>query len=489
MIQKPAALYGRDREWRVLAEFVEQAAIGGTLGLVYGRRRQGKTFLLANLARETGGFFFGATQQDSAQSLRALSEAYQTFTGRSVGYFADWRQAVDALFELGEHGAAPVPVVIDEFPYLVDAVPALPSIIQIAMDPLRPAKERSRTRLILCGSALTTMRRLLDGTAPLRGRAQLDLMLHSFRFRDAAELWGLADRPEVAFRLNALVGGTPAYRDMCVRGPRTVAGFDEWVADRLLDPGQVMFDEGDVLLHQQPELMDPALYFAVLGAISRGNHRRTEIAQALDRPPTALAHPLAVLEDVRLIAKVDDALRAQRPVYLVTEPVIRFHQLVTARNPAQLALGEARRVWSAVQDTVSSKIYGPHLEDLAREWTLAYADERTLGGWPSKALPATLACREHRTGHELDVVALADDAGQATRVLAIGECKATLKAVGRAELERLDHIRDLLPSDRVRGPIRLLLFARSGFTAELRRAAGARDDVELIDLERLYAGR
>lgn len=114
------------------------------------------------------------------------------------------------------------------------------------------------------------MRRLLDGTAPLRGRAQLDLMLRSFRFRDAAEFWGLAGRPEVAFRLNALVGGTPAYRDMCVRGPRTVAGFDEWVADRLLDPGQVMFDEGDVLLHQQPELMDPALYFAVLGAISRG---------------------------------------------------------------------------------------------------------------------------------------------------------------------------------------------------------------------------
>jgi uncharacterized protein len=462
--------------------------MGATLGLVYGRRRQGKTFLLANLVRSMGGFFFGAIQQDPVQSLRALSEAYQGFTGRSVGYFVDWRQAVDALFELGEHPSAPIPVVIDEFPYLVDAVPSLPSIIQIAMDPLRPAKERSRTRLILCGSALTTMRRLLDGTAPLRGRAQLDLMLHSFRFRDAAQFWSAAAHPELAFRTNALVGGTPAYLDMCTRGPRDDADFDDWVADRLLDPGQVMYDEGDVLLHQQPELMDPALYFAVLGAISRGNHRRSEIAQALGRPPTALGHPLAVLEDVRLISKLEDALRSQRATYHIAEPVIRFHQLVTSRHPAQLALGEARRVWAAAQETVHSKIYGPHLEDLSREWTLAHASEATVGGWPSKVLPATLACREHRTGHELDVVALAEGSGQSPRVLAIGECKATTKMVGAGELSRLDHIRTLLPTDRVSGTVRLLLFGRNGFTAELRRSARARKDVELVGLDRLYAG-
>jgi hypothetical protein len=173
---------------------------------------------------------------------------------------------------------------------------------------------------------------------------------------------------------------------------------------------------------------------------------------------------------------VDDALRSQRAVYHITEPVIRFHQLVTGRNPAQLALGEAGRVWAAAQDTVSSKIYGPHLEDLAR------------GGWPSKVLLATLACRQHRTGHELDVVAVAQDSGESARVLAIGECKATTKAVGDGELERLEHIRELLPPDKVSQEVRLLLFSRTGFTTELRKAARSRVDVELIDLDRLYAG-
>ena len=37
-------------------------------------------------------------------------------------------------------------------------------------------------------------------------------------------------------------------------------------------------------------------------------------------------------------------------------------------------------------------------------------------------------------------------------------------------------------------PPRLLLFARNGFTPELTAAAAALNDVELIDLKRLYAG-
>jgi uncharacterized protein len=73
-------------------------------------------------------------------------------------------------------------------------------------------------------------------------------------------------------------------------------------------------------------------------------------------------------------------------------------------------------------------------------------------------------------------------------VLAIGEAKASVKPVDVAELARLDHLRQLLPADRVAGPPRLLLFARAGFSARLRRAAAARSDVELVDLDRLYQG-
>jgi hypothetical protein len=56
--------------------------------------------------------------------------------------FERWEQAVDALLALGKE--RPLPVVIDEFPYLARATPALPSIVQVAYGPRRPERLESR---------------------------------------------------------------------------------------------------------------------------------------------------------------------------------------------------------------------------------------------------------------------------------------------------------------------------------------------------------
>jgi uncharacterized protein len=487
-IVKPVLLSGRDREWRAATRFVENTEDGAKLGLVYGRRRQGKTFLLDLLAEATGGFMFTAVQQSGPQNLRMLGAAYARYLGlNDPVHFQDWEAAVDALLLLGERRGEPTVVVLDEFPFLLDADPALPSLLQIGIGPTGRAFRKGRTRLILCGSALTTMQRLLLGTAPLRGRALMELVMPPFGFREAAEFWGLAGNPDLAFSVNALVGGTPAYRAMCGGTPEG-DGLDEWVANGLLDPTSAIFREGNVLLYEQPDVSDPSLYFSVLGAVADGAAKRSEIAGLLGRPDSALSHPLAVLQELRLVARVEDALRPRHPIYQLTEPVIRFQQLLIRPREATLAARGGLKVWHECADTVTAKIYGPHLEDIAREWVLAHAAAQTLGGEVTQVRPATIACREHKAGHELDVVAMADLPHQPTRVLAIGEVKATQKTVGHGELTRLEHLRDLLPSDKVSGQVKLLLFSRSGFTAEIQKSSAGRGDVELIDLPRLYHG-
>lgn len=96
------------------------------------------------------------------------------------------------------------------------------------------------------------------------------------------------------------------------------------------------------------------------------------------------------------------------------------------------------------------------------------------------------ACREHRQGHEIDVVVVEASAGARRRVVAIGEVKATVRPVDVVEITGLNHLRDLLPDSSVPAPSRLLVFSRAGFTPDARRAAASRQDVELVDLERLY---
>ena len=83
------------------------------------------------------------------------------------------------------------------------------------------------------------------------------------------------------------------------------------------------------------------------------------------------------------------------------------------------------------------------------------------------------------------MVVIADAPQTGGRILAIGEVKATRSPVGLNQLERLEHIRTLLPPAMALVPPRLLLFARHGFTRELTAAAAALEDLELIDLNRL----
>jgi hypothetical protein len=42
-MRKPADMFDRDREWELLGRFIEDERQGASLGVVSGRRRQGKS--------------------------------------------------------------------------------------------------------------------------------------------------------------------------------------------------------------------------------------------------------------------------------------------------------------------------------------------------------------------------------------------------------------------------------------------------------------
>jgi hypothetical protein len=488
-VRKPAVLHDRDAEWGDLTTFVNAPRTGATLALLYGRRRQGKTLMLELLTMGSGGFMFTGLQQSAAQHLAGFGEAYARFRGLPApSKFTDWPTAIHALLALGNDVETPVPVVLDEFGYLLEASRELASVIQNAFSPRGVARTRGRTRLILCGSALTTMRNLLTGSAPLRGRASAEIVLHPFDYRTAASLWGLAARPALAFRVHALLGGTPAYPEMSGAAPTSLASFDRWVEQRLLNPSSALFREGNVLLQEEPEITDPLTYHSVLSALSLGRTRRGEIAASLGRADSSLTHPLNALEHIQLIEKVEDAFRQKRSIYRIREPIIRTHQLILRPNEARLVARASAQVWAEARDTVASLIYGPHLEDLARIWCMHHATEATVGGVATKVRPAVVACRDHRQGHQLDLVVMDGRPGRGERVVAIGEAKAQERGMTIAELKRLDHLRTLLPAGQVTVPPRLILVSTGGFARELRTEARRRGDVELVDLERLYAG-
>ena len=245
-------MIGRRAEWARLADFATSDQAHGSLGLLWGRRRIGKSFLLQALVEQAGGFYYEAVRGSKGEALRDLGAKLGLFAGSGAPLaLEDWEGAVQALLALGRDGR--VVVVLDEFPYLLEHSPELESVIQRALGARSSSRAPGQARLILCGSAPSVMRKLLSGTAPLHGRAGMGLQMSPFDFRVTRELHAVADFA-TAHRTYCVIGGVPAYAREMVGGdlPRSKRDFDRWVCQRVLSLGAPLFSEIPLMLSEDP---------------------------------------------------------------------------------------------------------------------------------------------------------------------------------------------------------------------------------------------
>jgi uncharacterized protein len=344
MVDDPRDMVGRAVEWQRLAEFAGSGEPAASLGIVWGRRRTGKSFLLQSLVERTGGFYYEAVRGASAEALRELGARIGAHQGAAAPLALDgWDAAVGALLALGSERETLV--VLDEYPYLLEHTPELDSVVQRAFGPRHPARTSSRTRLVLCGSAMAVMSRILSGTAPLRGRAGMDLRISPFDFRVARELHGIEDL-RTAFRTYAVIGGVAAYAREMVDGdlPRGPADFDRWVARRVLSPSAPLFSEIGLLLSEDPTTSKARklnLYHATLAGIATGHHAHKKLSTYVKLPGASLAPIVDALVAAELVERILDPVRENRPTYHPSDPLIRFHYAVIRRHHARLARHDA----------------------------------------------------------------------------------------------------------------------------------------------------
>ncbi|HEU5390494.1 MAG TPA: helix-turn-helix domain-containing protein [Streptosporangiaceae bacterium] len=490
VLDKPSHVFGRDREWRALAGFAADPRPEATLGIVTGRRRQGKTYLLRSLAAATGGFFFEAAEATEAESLRMFGAALARHAGSAADFsFPDWENALRYFMDLaGPEGPDPVPLIIDEFSYLVKASPALPSLLRREVDSRGPSQGGgSRARVLLCGSAMSVMGGLLAGNAPLRGRAGLEMVIKPFGYRDAARFWGVSD-PRLAVRLHAIVGGTPAYRRQFVRddAPAGPDDFDAWVVRSVLNPDRPLLREARYLLAEETDIRDPALYHSVLAAIAARNETWGGIANYIGRKASDIAHPLNVLEDAGLVVKETDGFRAGRTRYRITEPLVTFYETVMRPRWADLELGLGAEVWADSGAAFGSQVAGPHFEALCREF--ARAEGRRVFGVPvGEVASGTVTDPGNKAQIEVDVAVFGPARpGEPRPVISLGEAKWG-KVMGLRHVERLRRARALLA---VKGhdttATALACYSGAGFDAALSSAA-ADGGILLVGADRLYS--
>ena len=223
--------------------------------------------------------------------------------------------------------------------------------------------------------------------------------------------------------------------------------------------------------------------------IANGRRTQSEIARGLGRDQRAVQFPLKALEEAGFVTRSDDALRGRRPTYALADPIMRFHHVITRPAIARFEDRDTAAAWRDSDVAFRTHVLGPHFEHLAREFTRRVASISTIGDRPIAVGTTVLNDAANRSQHELDVVATGRNANGSTTVLAIGEAKYTESKRTLGDLNRLEHIRELLTRKHASAVAsKLLLFAGHGFERHLVAEAEQRNDVELIDLERLYNG-
>ncbi len=425
--------------------------------VVYGRRRVGKTALLRTFCADRSHTFWVASLSSETLLRQGFTQAlWQTVHPENPepGFtYERWERAFQAMAELDAERRHVV--VIDEFPYLVNADHSIPSVLQKVWD---ERLQHTHIMLVLCGSHIGMMEReVLVYRAPLYGRRTGQIHLHPLPLRAAVNFFPRYS-PEQQIETYAVLGGIPAY----------LAQFDDQepllpnIERHILDPESYLYLEPQFLLRE--ELREPRNYFAILQAIAQGRTRLNEIAQVTGLGRQVVSRYLAVLQDLHLVERRVPVTERQpdksrKGIYRLRDSFLRFWFRFVAPHFSSLEGGHTAPVARLVAAELPT-FTGPAFEDLCRDWVM---EQGTLGHLPF--VPEQVGAWWERR-EEIDVMAIGKDAAL------FGECKWASRPVGTNildDLKRKSHA-PIQRGDWSR--VHYALFSRSGFTPTLEARAG-----------------
>ncbi|AYY14972.1 ATP-binding protein [Actinobacteria bacterium YIM 96077] len=438
------------------------------LVVLRGRRRVGKSFLLAQAFANERVLALQADEQDEPAHLDLFArEASRLLPGTPSLALDSWDEAL--RFVDAQARAEPLCLVLDEFQWLCRAQPALPSIVQRHWD--RWQRDNVPIVVALAGSALSFMEGLLEHSSPLYGRATYRPLLEPLDYRQAAKFSSMSD-PESLLRRFAVLGGTPQYQVWAGDRP-----LEEIVSDRILTRGVPLYDDPLHLLREGEAIRSPGSYLSVLWSIARGDTRFNQIANRTGANAAGLAQRLERLIEagyVEFCVPSDPQAKEKRGIYRIADPYFRFWYRYVFPNRSRLELGRVREVADEIVEDLDNHM-GFVFEDCCRTWVAKYAPADILG--PFDGIGAWWT----RDGQsEVDIAAHRDN-----RYTFLGSVKWKA-TVDERVLDQLDEARDQIGPKAARA--KLALFARHGFTDRLRERA-ERDGVALVTASDLFETR
>jgi AAA+ ATPase superfamily predicted ATPase len=294
--------YNREKEIALLEKIRQKSAETAQMTFVVGRRRIGKTSLLANSFTGKKMVYFFVEKKNEALLCEEFIEEIQNKLGVTVfGTMKTFKEIFGYLMNLSEKES--FTLLVDEFQEFRNINPAIYSEMQNVWDKY---KNNSRLNLILCGSVYSLMKQIFESSKePLFGRATARLHLKAFDIKTIKEI--IADHyPKftnedlLAFYL--FTGGVAKYVELLVDANVFTV---KKIVNEIFSENSLFLNEGKNILIDEFG-RDYGNYFSILMLIASSKTSRSEMESIMG---TTLGGYLDRLEnEFGLITKIRPVL-------------------------------------------------------------------------------------------------------------------------------------------------------------------------------------
>ena len=400
-----------------------------SLVVMYGRRRLGKSTLIKRVLSENDVYFLADRSEGQHQRALLAKVIAQVFPDFEKLSYPDWESMFRAVNYRTDKRFT---LCLDEFPYLVEQSPELPSVLQKLVD-----EKQLKYNLVLCGSSQNMMYGLfLDSTAPLYGRADEIMRLTPIRLPYIQEALNL--NAMNAIEEYAVWGGVPRHWEL--RETRNSLSDALW--HNILSINGTFYEEPIKLF--QDDVKDIVKTSTIMSYIGSGANRLSEIAARCNEPATNLSRPLKKLIDLGFLEKdvpfgIDEK-NAKKSLYKIADPFMAFYYQFVVPNRSFIELGRRLPIEQALAAHFPEYV-SMHWEKLCRDAVTGNMVNGIVYGKVKRWWGPVLNEKKEPEQIEIDVMAESLD----KKYLLVGECKWTNQENGKQLTAELLRKANLLP--------------------------------------------
>lgn len=429
------------------------------LGVIYGRRRIGKTRLIDQFVSDKNHIFYQAKEDSSYGNLRSFSYEINKLMSLPINFiYSNWQEALDALsaYFKGKRFV----LCIDEYPFITKQDSSFSSIIQEYFD-----HSENNLMLLISGSDVSLLKNEIQNKeSPLYKRKTFEMNIQKLPLEEAILFLKNCNDETICSYLS-IMSTFPYY----LSAINTNNSFEDEIKRLIVNEYGPFFNLPENVLSKSTK---PDIYNSILFAIANRKTTISEISTFTKEETGKISKYLVTLLNSDIVSK-RTTFNGNRKnnYYVISDPLLKFWYKAIYPNQNRIVINNDMVFEELKTDLKQSIELG--FEDVC----LLYLNKLNREGKLRYIYPEIQTFKADKTilGRSVQIDGLSKHGSN----LLVVECKYRKDKFTQAMFEHLKESDSIFNKNLKR---EYYLFSKNGFDSKLKETS----NIHLIDLKKMF---